>query len=152
MVHIMMFWTLVKPIPKCWLSFWVLSSERSHKMIARLASFVLLPSVFLLFLGGMETVTSGVSQWRGLVSPALTSAQKAVQLELDKTTLFFLSSLMLSKNLHWACSIFEMFFFCISHWPVCFFPGSLADRQGEWGRRVWYSCCWEFVIKALGTD
>lgn len=40
---------------------------------------------------------------------------------------------MLSKNLHWACSIFEMFFFCISHWPVCFFFLGvwLTDKENE---------------------
>lgn len=151
----MIFWTLVKPIPKCWLFFQVHFSEQSHKMVARLASVLLLPSVFLL-LGGMEMVTSVVlSQWRGLVSPAQTSAQKSVQLELDKTTLpFFLkNSLMLSKNLHWVCSISEMFFFRISHWPLWFLSWELGWDTRRMRKRslilwllwIWWLKPWEQI-------
>lgn len=117
----MRFWPLVRPIPRCWLFFQVLSSEQSHKMVARLASFLLLPSVFLL-LGAVETVTSVVlSQWCGLVSPAQTSAQKAVQLELDKTALAFFKSLLCFLRIYTGSVPSQRRSFSVFHIGLCDF-------------------------------
>lgn len=119
------FWPLVKNIPKCWFFFQVISCEQSHKIIAKLASFVLLASLSFSSFG--EAWRQSAVLWIDFSSFNTCPEKRSVK--MNKTTFAFLKALFYFLRITTGSTPSQRPFSSVSHIDLCgFYPVNWAER------------------------